>query len=43
MELADERELDELDAAARHHLANPDTVVMHHPLFLAWSRKPASA
>ncbi|MBV8990926.1 MAG: methyltransferase domain-containing protein [Solirubrobacterales bacterium] len=41
MGLADERELDELDAAAREHLANPDTVVMHHPLFLAWGHKPA--
>jgi len=43
MGLADERELDDLDAAAREHLANPDTVVMHHPFFLAWGRKPASA
>jgi len=43
MELADERELDELDGAARHHLANPDTIMMHHPVFLAWGRKPAPA
>jgi SAM-dependent methyltransferase len=43
MKMADEHELDVLDAAAREHLANPDTVVMHHPLFLAWGRKPASA
>jgi SAM-dependent methyltransferase len=43
MGLAEDRELDELDAAVREHLANPDTVLMHHPLFLAWGRKPASA
>ena len=43
MGLAGERELDQLDAAAREHLADPDTVVMHHPLFFAWGRKPTSA
>lgn len=42
MGLADDRELDQLDATAREHLANPDTVMMHHPLFLAWGRKPTS-
>jgi ubiquinone/menaquinone biosynthesis C-methylase UbiE len=41
--LADERELDELDAATRKHFANPDTVVMPHLMFLAWGRKPAAA
>jgi ubiquinone/menaquinone biosynthesis C-methylase UbiE len=41
MGLADERELDELDRAAREHLNNPDTVVMAHVYFLAWGRKPA--
>lgn len=43
MGLADERELDELDAAAREHLDNPDTIVMTHLYFLAWGRKPAWA
>jgi ubiquinone/menaquinone biosynthesis C-methylase UbiE len=40
---ADERELDELDAAAREHLADRDVVVMHHLFFLATGRKPAAA
>lgn len=43
MGLADERELDQLDAAVRKHLDNPDTVVIPHLYFLAWGRKPASA
>jgi SAM-dependent methyltransferase len=40
--LADERELDEVDRAARDHLANPRTLVLPHQLFLAWGRKPDS-
>ena len=43
MGLADERELDELDAAIREHLDNPDTVVMPFVYFLASGRKPALA
>jgi ubiquinone/menaquinone biosynthesis C-methylase UbiE len=43
MGLADERELNELDAAVREHFDDPDTVVMAHLMFLAWGRKPASA
>jgi hypothetical protein len=39
--LADDRELDELDAAARAHLEDPDTVAVFGLLFLAWGRKPA--
>jgi hypothetical protein len=39
---ADERELDELDAAAREHLSNPDVVVMPNLTFLAWGRKPTA-
>lgn len=39
--LAGGAELDELDAAARAHLDDPHTVVMSHPFFLAWGRKPA--
>jgi SAM-dependent methyltransferase len=42
MGLADERELDELDGAARTHFEDPDTVVMPSLMFLAWSRKPAA-
>jgi len=38
--LADEKELDELDAAARAHIEDPRTVVMSGLLFLVWSRKP---
>jgi SAM-dependent methyltransferase len=41
MGLADERELDEVDAEARAHFAEPDTVVMPSLSFLAWGRKPA--
>jgi ubiquinone/menaquinone biosynthesis C-methylase UbiE len=41
MGLADEAELDELDAAARPHLEDPRTVVMSGLLFLVWGRKPA--
>lgn len=39
-ELLTERQLDELDRAAREHLANPDTVIMPSLYFLAWGRKP---
>jgi SAM-dependent methyltransferase len=39
--LADEAELDELDAAARAHLDDPDTVVMPNLFFLVAGRKPA--
>lgn len=39
--LASAAELDELDAAARAHLDDPHTVVMSHPFFLTWGRKPA--
>jgi ubiquinone/menaquinone biosynthesis C-methylase UbiE len=38
--LADEPELEQLDATARAHLRNPDVVVMPHLSFLAWGRKP---
>jgi len=37
--LATERELEELDAAARAHLTNPDTLVIPHLFFLARGRK----
>jgi SAM-dependent methyltransferase len=40
MGLATAAELDELDAAARPHLVDPDTVVMSGLLFLTWGRKP---
>lgn len=37
---ADACELDELDATARHYLADPAVVAMPHLSFLAWGRKP---
>jgi hypothetical protein len=37
--LASEAELDELDAAARAHLNDPDTVVIPHMFFLVSARK----
>lgn len=40
MGLADDGELDELDSAARTHLADPRTIVMSGLLFLVWGRKP---
>lgn len=43
MGAADERELDELDAATRQHLDDPDTVMMPFVYFLASGRKPALA
>ena len=33
-------ELDALDAAARRHLADPDTLTVPVTYFLAWARKP---
>jgi SAM-dependent methyltransferase len=41
--LADERELDELDRAARAHLASPQTLTMPCLFFLAWGRRPKTA
>jgi SAM-dependent methyltransferase len=43
MGLATAAELDELDAAARPHLEDPQTVVMSGLLFLTWGRKPDRA
>ena len=40
--IADERELDEAEHAAREHLDDPRTLVMPHLLFLAWGRKPTA-
>lgn len=39
--IATEQELAEVDRAVREHLDDPDTLVMHHLLFLAWGRRPA--
>jgi hypothetical protein len=41
--LADERELDDVDASVRKHFDDPDTVVMAHLMFLAQGRKPVHA
>ena len=38
--LADQQELDELDAVVRAHIEDPRTVVMSGLLFLVWGRKP---
>ena len=38
--LASDRELAELDAAVRRHLADPRTLMMPHLLMTAWGRKP---
>jgi hypothetical protein len=38
--LATGAELDELEAAARAHLTDPNTVAMSGLLFLTWGRKP---
>jgi SAM-dependent methyltransferase len=43
MGLADEAELDAVDAAVRNHLANPDVVVMPGVNFLVCGRKPTAA
>jgi len=40
--IADERELDELDAAVRRHFDDPATVVIPSLVFLAWGRKPVT-
>jgi ubiquinone/menaquinone biosynthesis C-methylase UbiE len=40
MDLATEAELDELEATARAHLADPRTVVQSGLPFLTWARKP---
>jgi ubiquinone/menaquinone biosynthesis C-methylase UbiE len=42
MGLAEQDELDELDAAARKHFEDPEVLVMPALHFLAWGRKPAS-
>jgi SAM-dependent methyltransferase len=39
--IASESEPDEVDRAVREHLSDPDTLMLPHLLFLAWSRKPA--
>jgi len=38
--LADKRELAQVDAAVRAHLADPRTLMMPHLLVTAWGRKP---
>jgi ubiquinone/menaquinone biosynthesis C-methylase UbiE len=38
--LCSERDLDELDAKVREHLADPRTLMMPHLLIAAWGRKP---
>jgi ubiquinone/menaquinone biosynthesis C-methylase UbiE len=40
MGLTSEAELDELDALARRHVQDPDTITMYGLLFLVWGRKP---
>ena len=40
--IADERELDDLDRAAREHLEDPHALVLPHLFVLAWGRKPAT-
>jgi hypothetical protein len=35
-----ERELDELDRAARSHIADPGTVMLPVLYFTVWGRKP---
>jgi hypothetical protein len=40
--LADEADLDWLDAAARAHLADPRTIAVAGLLFPTWGRKPPS-
>ena len=39
--LTGEAELDAVDAAARRHLADPDTLIVPVTYFLAWARRPA--
>jgi SAM-dependent methyltransferase len=40
--IADEQELDELDAAAREQLDNPEVLAVQHLMFLASGRKPTA-
>jgi SAM-dependent methyltransferase len=40
MGLASDTELEELDAAARDHLADPNTIAVFGLLFMAWGRRP---
>ena len=40
LDLADEGELEQLEAAARAHLTKPETLVVADLFFLAWGRKP---
>ena len=40
--IASERELDDLDRAAREHLQDPAVIVMPGVYFQAWGRKPAA-
>ena len=40
MGLASAEDLKVLDAEARAHLEDPETVVVHGLLFLTWGRKP---
>jgi hypothetical protein len=43
LRLASEAELDELDAAARTHFDDPDTVMMPFMFFLVSARKPGGS
>jgi ubiquinone/menaquinone biosynthesis C-methylase UbiE len=43
MGLADQDELEQIDRAAREHLADPDTLIMPGLMFLVSGRKPAMA
>jgi ubiquinone/menaquinone biosynthesis C-methylase UbiE len=40
MGLASGADLDELDAAARRHVQDPDTITVYGLLFLVWGRRP---
>jgi hypothetical protein len=40
--IASEKELDDLDRAARTHLDDPATLVLPGVYFMAWGRKQAS-
>jgi SAM-dependent methyltransferase len=40
VQLVSERELDELDRAAREHLEDPDTLIVPVTYFMAWGRRP---
>jgi ubiquinone/menaquinone biosynthesis C-methylase UbiE len=43
MGLASGADLDELDAAARRHVQDPDTITVYGLQFLVWGRKPTAA